>query len=454
MKQRITETLKAFKGKADYLEIRMEESRGTSVSLRDRSIDVIKKSGSSGGCVRALRKGGWGFASFNDPDGLIAAAESACQQASLFSAETLIFPEVEPVCADVKADLIRDPEGVSLREKLDLIKSYEDVAYSVDGIVSVMSMVFDRKRCVTLATSEGTFLTQEFGDMAMAVTATAFRDGRSQVCAHSQGSSEDWGLLLGHEEKVLETARRAVEILDAPKVKGGTYPVILDQKLGGVFVHEAFGHTSEADNIVDNEKYREIMKIGREIGSPILNIYDTGLVKGSRGYIAYDDEGVPAGRTDLIQDGVLVGRLHSRETAARLGEKPTGSARAISYRHAPIPRMRVTCINEGKSTFDEMLSGIELGVYAVDAYGGCGGEMFSFTAGYGRMIRNGKLAELVRDVKLSGNLFITLKDIDMIGNDFKISEGPGGCGKGSQFPLPVGMGSPHIRIRNCTIGGE
>jgi len=158
-------------------------------------------------------------------------------------------------------------------------------------------------------------------------------------------------------------------------------------------------------------------------------------------------------KTYLIKEWRLVGRLHSRESAGKFGERPTGNARALDYRFPPICRMRNTAVEGGDSTFEELLDGIDEGVYAIDSFGGMGGEQFSFVALYGYMIRNGQIAELVRNVSLTGNLFQTLKNIDAIGNDYQIPEGPGGCGKGNQFPLPVAGSSPHFRIKEITVGG-
>jgi TldD protein len=158
----------------------------------------------------------------------------------------------------------------------------------------------------------------------------------------------------------------------------------------------------------------------------------------------------------LIQDGILVGRLHSRETAAKMGETVTGNARAVHYEHPPIVRMTNTYIDQGTVAFEDMLKDVDLGVYAIRAIGGnTAMEMFTFSAAYGYMIHNGKIAELVRDVVLTGNVFETLLNIDQIGNQIGWEpNGPGGCGKGNQQPLRVGLGGPHIRIQNCVIGGQ
>jgi TldD protein len=150
----------------------------------------------------------------------------------------------------------------------------------------------------------------------------------------------------------------------------------------------------------------------------------------------------------------LTGRLHSRETAAAMNEILSGNARAINYRYPPIVRMTNTYIEPGHSSFKDMISDIKEGIYVKNWYGGTTSmEMFTFSAGEAYMIRNGQIAEMLRPVVLTGNLFTTLKNIDAIGNDLEMNEG-GGCGKGGQSPLPVSNGSPHIRIQRCLIGGN
>ncbi|MBM4452669.1 MAG: TldD/PmbA family protein, partial [Chloroflexi bacterium] len=232
------------------------------------------------------------------------------------------------------------------------------------------------------------------------------------------------------------------------------YTVILDPILAGVFAHEAFGHLSEADHVHENKRLQELMVLGRKFGSKHLNIVDGAAVPGLRGSYKYDDEGVPATKTYLIREGILESRLHSRETAAMMREKPTGNARAINYRYPPIVRMTNTFIEPGKVSFEDMLSEINEGIYAKDWYGGTTSlEMFTFSAGEAYMIRNGKIAELLRPIVLSGNVFTTLANINAIGNDLDMNQG-GGCGKAGQSPLPVSNGSPHIRIRHCLVGGS
>jgi TldD protein len=220
-------------------------------------------------------------------------------------------------------------------------------------------------------------------------------------------------------------------------------------------VHEAFGHLSEADHVYENPRLQEIMKLGRRFGPEILNIVDDGTLEGEAGYCAFDSEGVPGHRSPLVREGVLVGRLHSRETAACMGEKPTGNARAISYSYPPIVRMTNTLLLPGESSFEEMLEQTKDGIYAIGMLGGqTDMEMFTFSAEEAYRIRGGKLAEKLREVVLTGNVFQTLANIDAVAGDMKCHGGLGGCGKGGQSPLRVGDGAPHCRMREVVIGGR
>jgi TldD protein len=284
-------------------------------------------------------------------------------------------------------------------------------------------------------------------------SATARKNGNVQQAFDGVSKAAGYEVVVGHQTMAKEVAQRAVDLLSAPRVKGGRYTVVCNPKLAGTFIHEAFGHLSEADFIYENPQAQEMMVLGRRFGQDVLNVVDDGSRAGLRGYHKYDDEGTPTQRTELIKNGILTGRLHSRQTAAKLGERPTGNARATSYRYPPIVRMTNTFIEPGESSFQDMIRDIDLGIYACNAYGGQTAlENFSFSSAYAYMIRDGQIAEMVRDVILAGNLFATLESIDAIGDDLEFEE-LGTCGKG-QGGLPVSTGSPHIRIRDVVIGGE
>jgi TldD protein len=200
---------------------------------------------------------------------------------------------------------------------------------------------------------------------------------------------------------------------------------------------------------------KKIMVLGKRMGPAGLNVIDDGSIAGLPGFMPADDEGIPAGKTYIIRDGMLAGRLHSRETAHRMDESLTGNARAITVRHQPIVRMTNTYVENGSASLDEIMESLGDGLYVADAIGGQTNlEMFTFSAGYGRQVKNGKPGKMYRDVILSGNVFTTLENIAMIGNDRAMFGGLGGCGKMGQSPLPVSFGGPHILIRNVLIGGR
>ncbi|MBE0415635.1 MAG: TldD/PmbA family protein [Dehalococcoidia bacterium] len=465
MREQIADALKGQD--ADYIEVRIEEREASRILYRGRELEDIGRSTSRGGNVRALVKGGWGFVSFNELSGLRDKVALAVKQAHLVGRgrarefekgkeESRLAP-VAPVVDIVAPQIRKDPSIVPLAQKKGLLDEYNELIWSTTKIQTSVIAYGDSKKRVIFANSEGCYIEQTRVDLSTRIVVIAREDGDVQQVALSVGSGGDFGFIEGLHQEVKDAAQRAVALLTALQVKGGEYTAVLDPVLAGVFAHEAFGHLSESDFVYENDRLKDIMVLGRRFGGEHLNIVDGAAIPGLRGSYKYDDEGVPATRTYLIKDGILAGRLHSRETAAKMGEKPTGNARAIDYRHPPIVRMTNTFIEPPRQvgvSFNEMIGDIKEGVYVKNWYGGMTSmEMFTFSAGEAYMIRNGKIEELLRPVVLTGNVFSTLENIDAIGDDLAMNEG-GGCGKGGQMPLPVSNGSPHIRIRKCLVGGR
>jgi TldD protein len=456
LRQQLEEALKGHN--ADYVEVRIEETEATSLTYRGRELEEIGRNVNLGGCVRAAYKGGWGFVSFNDLSGLTEKVDLAVRQARLVGKEQTTLAPVAPHVDVVSHTFEKDPRDVPLEEKKRLMDEYVETAWSRSSKVQTTNAAYgDSRRKVTFANSEGTYVEQERGRVTARVIVFAREDGNVQQHRASFSSLTNYDAIVGRHAEVAEAVDRAVSLLSAEPVKGGEYTVICDPKLASVFAHEAFGHLSEGDNVYENEKLREIMVLGRRFGKPILNIADgasPSVYGGQPGSFRYDDEGTPTRKTYLIKEGILVGRLHSRETAGKMGEEPTGNARAMSYRHQPIVRMTNTVIEGGDSSFDEMLAETKLGIFCKDWYGGSTThDQFGFSCAEAWMIRDGKLAEPLRGTTLSGNLFTTLENIDLVGRDFEWVEPGGNCGKGGQT-VPVGNGSPYIRIQRAVVGGR
>ena len=226
-------------------------------------------------------------------------------------------------------------------------------------------------------------------------------------------------------------------MLEAKPATSGNFPVIADPELTGVLVHEALGHAVEGDLILQNDSILKD-KIGSQIASDIVNIFDDGSLKEGFGYYPYDVEGVKTAPNQLVKDGKLVSLLNSRETASKLNMKSSGNARS-SIADQPIVRMSNTFLQPGDNTFEELIEDIPDGIYLKGSSGG------HVDSGNG-----GEITTPLRDVSLSGNILETLKNIDAIGNDFKLSVGF--CGKDGQT-APVSDGGPHTRILNALVGG-
>lgn len=439
---------------ADYIDVHLEESQASHLTYRGKNLESSDKTSAVGGNIRALVRGGWGFVSFNRMDNLEAKVKQAVEQASLVSGGDARITPFQPVVDSVLGEIAQNPVDIPLIEKKELLDEYNDIIWSVPHLQTSTIGYSDSYRKYYYINSAGSFIEQERADVTLRLTAVAAEGGEVQQVGLSLGNRGDFNGLKGLQNDIRDMAENAVKMLSAPRAKGGEYTVVLDPILAGVFIHEAFGHLSEADHVYENPQLREIMTLGARFGSDELNVVDGAAVPGLRGSYKYDDEGIPAEKTYLIREGILTGRLHSRETAAKMNEKLSGNARAINYLYPPIVRMTNTYIEPRSTSFEDMIADIKEGIYAKNWYGGTTSmEMFTFSAGEAYMIRNGRVEEMLRPVVLTGNLFTTLKNIDAIGNDLDMNQG-GGCGKGGQSPLPVSNGSPHIRIQHCLVGGQ
>jgi len=443
------------KVQADYLEIRYEEVRGVAIHYVGKELEAIGESSEKGGGIRAKSRGGWSFVSFNDLSKLKDYLQLAVKGAHLVRGEEikLVSLPVQDEIAGVQVEI--DPAQISLEEKYLLCSRYNKILLSGKEIQTSDLRYADIHTTKYFLNSEGTYIQQERIDTVLGMTAIARRGDNIQSAHEGIGGVGGYELVGAKEEAAEKTVRRAHNLLDAEPAIGGKYTLIVDPKLSGVFAHEAFGHLSEADFLYENKKFQEIMVLGRAFGPSQLNIIDEPRIKGEGGYYLYDDEGVPSRKTYLVKEGKLSGRLHSRETAAKMGEELTGNARAISYDYPPIVRMSNTYIAPGDKSLEEMIGEAREGIYVKGFRGGQTNlEMFTFSPEEGYLIKKGKLGKRIRDLNLTGNIFTTLANIEAIGNDLVLFTGPGGCGKGGQSPLPVSTGGPHLCIRDVVVGGK
>jgi len=440
----------------DYAEIRVEETERAGIVFRGPDLDSIGRSFERGGCLRVFHRGNWGVATFNRIDDSLKdlAREIATQIESLPSRPEEL-PNLGPIEDSVRIPSDVDPRQVPLSAKHSLIRHYNQILLGTEGIATTVSVYRDAYRSVWFYSVDDRYVEQESVDMGFACNAVAKDGANIQSYTESFGKPQGFESMKNRESLVESVSRTALDLLDAEPVQAGKYTVIIDPLLAGVFVHEAFGHLSEADHIADNERLKELMKKGTRFGVDELTMVDDATLEGERGSYRYDDEGTEGQRTELVKQGVLAEHLHDRQSAGRMRESPTGNGRAVSYRFPPIVRMSNTFIEPRAAKLEAMLDSTSNGLYVVGSRGGMTElESFTFSSQYAYLVENGRKTRMVRDVTLSGNVFETLKNIEEIGDDLKLFGGIGGCGKAGQAPLPVGLGAPHVKIRDVVIGGK
>ena len=241
---------------------------------------------------------------------------------------------------------------------------------------------------------------------------------------------------------------------EARRPKGGKMSVVMGAGASGILLHEAMGHAFEADF---NRKGQSVFsgKIGSKVCGSGITIVDDGMIRGNRGAVNFDDEGVPGQRTEMVRDGVLTSYLHDRISARYYGVSPTGNGRRESFRFMPLPRMRATYMESGSATPADIIASVSRGIYVDEFSNGqvkIGEGDFTFYVKSGFLIENGALTQPVKDINIIGNGPEALADIVAVGNDLKVDEGAWTCGKGQSCPVSCGI--PTVLVRQLTVGGE
>ncbi|SFM57900.1 TldD/PmbA family protein [Methanolobus profundi] len=438
----------------DFFDTRIIEGTTTSIVLDNGKIEQISVNFTKGAAVRALKGGSWGFTSadgdFDVEKAVRAASELAISMNEKSPKEKVQMKDIpNPVVSNLPK-VKKDPLDISLEEKVQNLKEFGKHA-KMDEISSTSAVYSESSYKIMYSDSTGIEGEYDIVRSGFAISAVASRNGLYQAGRESRFGVTGYEIFDKYNAAELaeKAAKSAIQLLDAKPAKGGNLPVILDPELAGVFAHEAVGHASEADLVIEGSSVLE-NRIGENIASPLVTIIDDPTLH-EYGYFPFDDEGAQSEKTTLIENGTLKSYLHSRETAAKIGGTP-GHCRAQGHAR-PIIRMSNTYIDNGNSKFEEMLEEIGDGIYLIGSRGGqvnTGEGVFQFNAEKGYMIENGELTTLLRDVSLSGKILEILNNVKMVGNDLEMNSGR--CGKGGQL-VPVTDGSPHLFISKAMVGG-
>lgn len=448
-----------------YADIRMETGYATAIELRDDVFREMSYGIDQGIGVRVLYKNSWGFSASNDVlksrlnDTFVDALNIG--KALSLSESNKDEKSVKIADAPPKSDYFVlkpkiNPEDVSIEEKKHIVKEVYKAAKKHSSRIKTLSILYlDGYEKQTYANSDGSYVVMETPAVFMRVRAVAKKGSVLQEGVESVGAVGGFEVIEEENPEVVgvKAADKAVRLLDAKLPPAGKIPVIMDQKLTGVFMHEALGHSAEADHVLYGESILR-GKVGEEIAYEGLTVADDPTIANSHGYYRYDDEGARSRRTEIIKNGVLVSYLHTRETAGRLDAMPTANARAADYSEIPLVRMSNTVIEEGDWDFEDMRADIRFGIYAKGMRGGqvdtVRGE-FQFSAEEAFLIENGVPSKRLKNVSLSGRTLDVLKDIDAVGNDKKRGS-IGFCGKDGQ-EVPVSEYAPHVRVKKILVGG-
>ena len=437
--------------KVDYLDIRLGISDNTSILMKDGNVDEINSGMSLSARIRVLNNGAWGFANTTDLSKIKEITETALTLSNSLKGDVTLS-ENEVIKDKVKVDTKIPIKDVSIEEKKEIMSEASSAA-TIDKVNSTTVSYADNENKELFMNSEGSEIEVETTRVRIALNASA-TDGKIIQFGHgSIGGVKGFEVI--NERDIEEFGRtigdKARRLLDAKPAPSGQFPIITDPELTGVLIHEALGHAVEGDLILQNDSILKD-KMGTQIASDIVNIFDDASLKEGFGYYPYDVEGVKTKPNQLVKDGKLVSLLNSRETASKFNMKSSGNARSL-ISDQPIVRMSNTFLQPGDSSFDELIEDIDDGIYLKGSRGGqvdTGKGIFQFNAAEGYLIEKGEVKTPLRDVSLSGNILETLKNIDAIGNDFKLSVGF--CGKDGQT-APVGDGGPHTKILNALVGG-
>ncbi|MCP4314673.1 MAG: metalloprotease TldD [Hyphomicrobiales bacterium] len=280
---------------------------------------------------------------------------------------------------------------------------------------------------------------------------------RQESGSYGAGGRRGFGEFLAEDSwqaSADEALRQALVNLQAVPAPAGTFDVVLGAGWPGVMLHEAVGHGLEGDfNRKKTSAFAGLL--GEQVAANGVTVVDDGTIAGRRGSLTIDDEGTPSGYNVLIEDGKLVGYMQDRQNARLMGMKPTGNGRRQSHAHQPMPRMTNTYMLGGDATPEEIIASVDKGVYAVSFGGGqvdivSGKFVFGCTEAY--MIENSKVGAPIKGAMLIGNGPDAMRRVSMVGNDSKLDNGVGMCGKAGQS-VPVGVGQPHLRMDQMTVGG-
>jgi len=440
-----------------YADLYFENTLNNNLSLRDGAVNNTSSDVDFGMGVRVLSGDQTGYAyteNISLPDMLKAARTSASIANSKANVSSVkinekTFKNYYPVG--------KSWDDVTIKDKAPYLQKLNDRIFELDSKVSKVTVsLSDLSSYILFFNSEGRLCTDYRPMVSLSAVCVMEKDGRIENGYSARSYRKGVEFLT---DEVVETIAQSVVkqtslMFSAITPKGGEMPVVMAAGSSGILLHEAIGHSFEADF---NRKEISIFsdKYGKQVCDKNINIVDDGTLPDNRGTINFDDEGIESQKTYLVREGILSSYIHDRISAEYYKVAPTGNGRRESFRCAPIPRMRVTYMENGNIPENDIIASVKNGIYVDNFSNGqvqIGAGDFTFFVKSGYLIENGKLTQPVKDINIIGNGPKALADITMVGNNLKIDHSTWTCGKDGQG-VPVSQGLPSVLVKKLTVGG-
>jgi TldD protein len=442
----------------DYADLYFEYMITSSIGIDESIVKSATQGVSTGVGVRVIagERTGYAYTDNLSPERIRRAARTAAQIAA--GPSHLDKVGLDEVGHRNLYPVLTSPNDVSLAERVALLRRADEAARAADPrVFHVQASYGDTLRHVLVATSDGRLTTDIQPMVRLNVSALARKDGGPPQSGYAGGGGRI-GLEFFDEKTpesfAREAVRQAIVQLDAVDAPAGETTVVLGPGWPGILLHEAVGHGLEADfNRKGVSAFTD--RIGQQVASPLCTVVDDGTMRSRRGSLNVDDEGYETQQNVLIENGVLRGYLQDKLSSRVMRSQPTGNGRRESYQHFPMPRMTNTFMLAGQSDPDEIVRSVKKGLYCANFGGGqvdITNGNFVFSASESYLIEDGRITRPVRGATLIGNGPEALKYVSMVGNDLKLDEGIGVCGKEGQS-VPVGVGIPTVKIDRMTVGG-
>ncbi len=441
----------------DYADLFFEHKISKSLGLEDGKVNRAYSNIDFGVGIRVLKGDQTGFA-YSETVTLDAMLNAAKLAANIANSKAKSIPvDINEKIPSNYYSIQKLWEDVSVKDKVPFVQKINDKVFSLDDkVIKVNAFMNDETSYILFYNSEGR-LSYDYRPMiSFGVVSIMQKDKQIENAYAARSFRKGFEWLT--DDLVDKLANEAVDrtnlLFKATKPKAGEMPVVMGAGGSGILLHEAIGHTFEADF---NRKGTSIFsdKMGKKVAENFINIIDDGTLENNRGSINIDDEGNDVQKTYLVKDGILNSYIHDRISANYYGVTPTGNGRRESFRNIPIPRMRATYMEAGTSSKNDIISNVDYGVYVDNFSNGqvqIGAGDFTFFVKSGYLIEKGKLTQPIKDINIIGNGPQALADISMAANDYKIDNGTWTCGKDGQS-VPVTCGLPTVLVKKLTVGG-